>query len=87
MGLVPVVIGCGICGHFLVPVIGANIWIIIFSVIIFIMIAVPWLKDISRITGILAVICTIGSVSSWIGAAFATLPQANVTPRCVILSQ
>ncbi|KAF4744973.1 hypothetical protein FOZ62_002794, partial [Perkinsus olseni] len=56
----------GICAALIAPAVSADVWIIIFSAISLIMILVPWLKEISAVMGVLAVVGILGSMAAWV---------------------
>ncbi|KAF4754537.1 hypothetical protein FOZ62_029882, partial [Perkinsus olseni] len=55
-----------------------DVWIIIFSAITLIMILVPWLREISAVMGVLAVVGILGSMAAWVGSAFVILPDSHL---------
>ncbi|KAF4668310.1 hypothetical protein FOL47_003085 [Perkinsus chesapeaki] len=75
----------GVCGTLIAPAMSANIWIIIFSLLLILAIAIPWLKQVTIVMGALGVFGTIGTLGSWVGTSFAILPDShlveNIPPR------
>ncbi|KAF4673058.1 hypothetical protein FOL47_011067 [Perkinsus chesapeaki] len=75
----------GVCGALMAPAIKDDVWIIIFSLILFVIIIVPWLKKVAAVMGVLAVIGTIGTTASWVGTSTVILPDShvveNMSPR------
>ncbi|KAF4690908.1 hypothetical protein FOZ63_018111, partial [Perkinsus olseni] len=68
----------GICAALLATAVSADVWIIIFSAITLIMILVPWLRVISAVMGVLAVVGILGSMAAWVGSASAILPDSHL---------
>ncbi|KAF4668309.1 hypothetical protein FOL47_003084 [Perkinsus chesapeaki] len=75
----------GVCGTLIAPAMSANIWIIIFSLLLILAIAIPRLKQVTIVMGALGVFGTIGTLGSWVGTSFAILPDShlveNIPPR------
>ncbi|EER07035.1 conserved hypothetical protein [Perkinsus marinus ATCC 50983] len=68
----------GVCAALFIPGRSSVTCIIIVSAISLLMILLPWLKEITSILGILAIIGIIGSMATWVGSAFAILPDSHV---------
>ncbi|KAF4660919.1 hypothetical protein FOZ61_003669 [Perkinsus olseni] len=68
----------GICAALIAPAVSADVWIIIFSAITLVMILVPWLREISAVMGVLAVVGILGSMATWVGSASAILPDSHL---------
>ncbi|KAF4665955.1 hypothetical protein FOL46_003345 [Perkinsus olseni] len=77
-GLITNLGAIGLCAALIAPAISADVWIIIFSAITLIMILVPWLREISAVMGVLAVVGILGSMAAWVGSAFVILPDSHL---------
>ncbi|KAF4673056.1 hypothetical protein FOL47_011065 [Perkinsus chesapeaki] len=84
-GVATIIGAIGVCGTLMAPAIRDDVWIMIFSLALFVIIAVPWLKKVAAVMGVLAVIGTIGTMASWVGTSTAILPEShvveNMSPR------
>ncbi|KAF4648972.1 hypothetical protein FOL47_002601, partial [Perkinsus chesapeaki] len=67
----------GLCVELLLPQVKAEFWIIASGVLTLILVLVPWLKEVSAMIGVIAMIGTLGSLLAWVGSAFSILPDSN----------
>ncbi|KAF4700550.1 hypothetical protein FOZ62_027050 [Perkinsus olseni] len=83
-GLITNLGAIGLCAALIAPAISADVWIIIFSAITLIMILVPWLREISAVMGVLAVVGILGSMAAWVGSAFVILPDSHLIENLTV---
>ncbi|KAF4671707.1 hypothetical protein FOL47_001314 [Perkinsus chesapeaki] len=82
-GLSTILAAIGLCVELIIPQVKAEYWILVFGILTLILVLVPWLREVSAMIGVLAMIGTIGSMLAWVGSAFSILPDSNLADNLI----